>query len=109
MATPALQPKTSSPSKAPAKTFRITATKIAVLKALAEYFALPVKTLSILIYNRSDEITRTSVNRTLLLLEAEGLVGWRKLSSRIKKVGADPIIYGLSKKGVDLAADEGLV
>ena len=60
-------------------------------------------------YRKYDPITTTSVNRTLRLLEAEGFVEWRQLTTRLRKTGALPLIYGLTQKGVDRAAKEGLV
>lgn len=47
------------------------------------------------------------VNRTIGLLEAEGMVDWRKISSRIRKVGNEPSMYGLTAKGVKFADEWG--
>src|SRR4051812_38037389 len=91
------------------KTCHLTETKVAVLKHLAEYFCLSVKDISLLIYLKHDEITTTSVNRTLRLLEAESYVEWRQLTTRLRKTGNLPLIHGLTQKGIDLAATEGLV
>jgi hypothetical protein len=101
--------KTSSSRQKASSRFHLTQTKLNVVKNLAEYFCLSVKDLSILIYRKHDEITTTSVNRTLRLLEAEGYVEWRQLTTRLRKTGNLPLIYGLTQKAVDLAAEEGLV
>jgi hypothetical protein len=80
-----------------------------VLKLLAEYFCLSIKDLCILIYAKYNPSTRTSVGRTLGLLQEEHCVDWRKLPSRIRKAGNDPAIYGLTLKGVTKVADEGFL
>jgi len=82
---------------------------VAVLKALAEFFCLSSKDLCVLIYRQYTDISRASINRTLRLLEAESLIEWRQRTVHIRKTGSLPVIYGLTKKGVDLAAQEGLV
>lgn len=47
------------------------------------------------------------MRRTTDLLEAEGQVTWRMLANRIRRQGNQPLIFGLTKKGVALAEWEG--
>jgi hypothetical protein len=98
----------SSQAQAPRRTFHLTDAKLRAIKHLANFFCLSAKDLCLLAYGKFDPTTRAMVNRTVRLLEDEGYVDWRKLASHIRRSGNEPLIYGLTKKGVELAEEESL-
>lgn len=95
----------SSPHKASESQFRDTETKLKVLRAIAEFFCLSAKDLAVLLYGNSENVR--TVNRTLDLLEQEGLTDWRLLTTRVRKRGNLPSIHGLSLKGVQKVQELG--
>jgi len=81
---------------------------VRVLSNLAEFFCLSQHDLTTLSYGKRTPSTERATRRTVFLLEAEKLTEWRPLAPRIRKRGSVPIIYGLSKKGLDLVVSENL-
>jgi len=75
------------------------------LKEIAEFFCLSARDLAALLYRNSENVR--TVNRTLHLLEEEGLTDWRLLATRVRKRGNLPSIHGLSFKGVQKVAELG--
>jgi hypothetical protein len=82
------------------RTFRITGTKKQVLKLLAEYFCLRTNDLVQLVYPALTRITNISMNRTLRLLFAQGLVYRIPYLDLSIARGGNTFAYGLSDKGM---------
>src|SRR6185437_10884451 len=88
------------------KTFHLTETKRKVIAALAEFFCLSRKHITKLLYSKITEPSQASIRRTTSLLEAEHLITWRMLANHVRRSGNQPLIFGLTNKGVAKAAEE---
>jgi hypothetical protein len=61
------------------------------------------------LYGTLTEPNQASIRRTTSLLETEGLIAWRMVANHIRRTGNQPLIFGLTEKGISRVDDEGFI